>query len=126
MGEEAHAGVPAYKVQEKVPQERYFYSKIVTWIATDSLLPLQRDYYATNGALWKTELFEDVSVIDGVPTPLRIRMKNILTATSTELYMSEVDYDADIPDSMFYPEGLSTVEAHPLWQAFRSKSERKN
>jgi hypothetical protein len=50
---------------------------------------------------------------------------DILEAISTELYMSEVDYDADIPDSLFYPEELSKVEAHPLWQASRSKPEIK-
>jgi len=46
-----------------VPQERFFYSRIITWIGTDSLLPLQRNYYALNSELWKMETFEDVSVI---------------------------------------------------------------
>jgi len=115
LGKEKHAGVPAYKVEEKVPQERFFYSRIITWIATDSLLPLQRNYYAPNGELWKTELFEDVSVIDGVPTPLRIEMKDVEEGTSTELTLREVDYNADIPDAIFSPKELSEVAAQPLW-----------
>jgi len=125
LGAEKHAGVSAYKVEEKMLQGPIFYSKIITWIDTDSLLPLQRDYYNNDGELWKTELFEDVSVIDGVPTPLKVRMKDIIEATSTELTISEVDYDADIPDELFYPKELSRVGAHPIWQAFRSESVKK-
>jgi hypothetical protein len=118
LGTEEHAGVRAYKVEEKVPQERAFYSRIITWVATDSLLPLQRNYYALNGELWKTELFEDVSVIDGVPTPLRIKMKDVEDVTSTEFTLSEVDYDADIPDAIFSPKELLNVAAHPLWKEY--------
>ena len=121
VGTEEHAGVRAYKVEEKVPQERYFYSRIITWIAADSLLPLQRDYYALNGELWKMETFEDVSVIDGVPTPLKIKMKDVEDDTSTELTLREVDYDADIPDAIFSPKELLNVAAHPLWQGYRSQ-----
>jgi hypothetical protein len=125
LGTEEHAAVRAYKVEEDVPQERSFYSRIITWIATDSLLPLQRNYYSTNGELWKTELFEEVSVIDGVPTPLRIKMKDIGDGTSTELALLEVDYDADIPDEIFSQKELLHVAAHPLWQVYGSRSVEK-
>jgi len=125
LGREEHAGVRAYKVEEKVPQERLFYSKIITWIAVDSLLPLQRNYYAPNGELWKTELFEDVSVIDGVPTPLRIKMKDEEEGISTELRMSEVDYDTEIPDAIFSPKELLKVTAHPMWKEYGTQPVEK-
>ena len=77
LGEENHGGVQAYKIEAKVPKEKDYYSKIITWVNADTFLPLQRDYYDPAGELWKTELFEDVSIINGVPTPLRITMKDL-------------------------------------------------
>ena len=118
FGKEEHAGMKAYKVEEKMPEASPYYLRIITWIATDSLLPLQRDYYAPSGDLWKTESFENVSVIEGVPVALRIEMKDVKGNTSTELTLSEVDYDVDIPDAVFYPKQLSQVAAHPLWQPY--------
>ncbi len=122
LGEKEHAGAHAYRVEEQVPQERAYYSRLITWVAADSLLPLQRDYYDVAGTLWKTELFEQVAVIDGVPTPLRTRMQDVQQKTSTELNVSEVRYNVDIPDALFDPEGLPQVAAHPLWQAYSSQA----
>jgi len=126
LGEEQHAGVQAYKIEEQVPQARAYYSRLTTWVAADSLLPLQRDYYDAAGQLWKTELFEQVSVIDGVPTPLHITMKDLQGKSSTELTISEVRYDVEIPDTIFDPDRLSQVAAHPLWQGYSSQAAKKN
>lgn len=125
LGEENHAGVRAYKVEEVVPQERAYYSRIITWVAADSLLPLQRDYYDVAGALWKTELFEQVSIIDGVPTPLRIRMNDVQAGTSTEINVSEVRYGVDIPDAVFDPERLPQVVTHSLWKGYSTAVAKK-
>lgn len=121
LGEEEHAGVHAYKIEE-APKEQWYYSRTVTWVNADSLLPLQRDYYDTAGRLWKTVLFEQVSIIDGVPTPLRLRMQDLQQDTSTELTMSEVRYDADLPEALFEPSGLPQVATSPLWQPYRTQA----
>jgi hypothetical protein len=125
LGEEQHAGVQAYKIEEQVPQERAYYSRLITWVAADSMLPLQRDYYDVAGELWKTELFEQVSVIGGVPTPLHIKMEDLQGKSSTELNVSEVRYDVDIPDAVFDPDRLPQLAAHPLWQAYSSQTAEK-
>jgi len=115
LGEETFAGVPAYKVQEVMAGPVFYYSRIVTWVAKDSMLPLQRDYYDAANQLWKTERFQDVAVIDGTPTVLRIRMEDRISDTSTELRVSKVRYDAVIPDELFDPQKLPQVSKHPLW-----------
>ncbi len=120
LGEEQHAGVRAYKIEE-VPQEQWYYSRILTWVAADSLLPLQRDYYDRAGQLWKTEVFEQVTIIDDVPTPLRIRMHDLQQGTTTEVQMSEVRFDVDLPDALFHPERLREVVTSPLWQLYRTQ-----
>jgi len=48
-------------------------------------------------------------------------MKDVDDKTSTELTLSEVDYDADIPDAIFSPKELLNVETHPIWQEYRSQ-----
>ena len=109
-----HAGVKAYKVEEKVLGGLY-YSRITTWITTDSFLPLQRDYYDIAGQLWKSAFFKEVTTIDKVPTPLLIEMKDLQSGNVTEFKISNVVYDATIPDEFFDPKQLSKVANSPLW-----------
>jgi hypothetical protein len=120
FGEEQLAGVRAYKLEE-VPRDQWYYSRILTWVATDSLLPLRREYYDLAGQLWKTEVFEQVTVIDGVPTPLQIRMQDLQQGTTTELQLREVRFDVDLPDTLFQPQRLHEVAPSPLWQPYRTQ-----
>lgn len=119
LGEEEHAGTRAYKIEE-APKEQWYYSRILTWVAVDSLLPLQRDYYDRAGRLWKSEYFDQVTMIDGVPTPLRVRMHDVQADSTTELQMSEVRYDVELPDALFDPEQLRTAVDSPLWKPYRA------
>ena len=115
LGEETVAERPAYKVQEIMAGPVFYYSRIVTWVAKDTMLPLRRDYYDAANQLWKTELYQDTTVVNGVPTVLRIRMEDRQQNTSTELRVSEVGYDATIPDDLFDPQRLPQASKHPLW-----------
>jgi len=115
LGEEDHAGKKTYKIEESVPKERAYYSRIVTWVSKESSLPVQRDYYDVSGTLWKTETFEE-ELIDGVPTPIRIHMKDLQGKSSTEIRVSDVRYDAQIPDELFDPQQLATAVGSPVWK----------
>jgi len=115
LGEATVAEKPAYKVQEVLAAPHFHYSRIVSWVAKDSMLPLRRDYYDAANQLWKTELYQDAAVIDGVPTVLRIRMEDKQQDMDTELRVSEVRYDAAIPDDLFDPQRLPQASKHPLW-----------
>ena len=116
LGEDTEGSRRVYKVQE-VPRNPYYYSRVVTWVAEDSFLPLHRDYYDGAGALWKIERFENVTTIDGVPTPLRIVMEDKQAGTSSELRFSSVRYDVAVPDELFDPKNLPKAAAHPSWRA---------
>lgn len=120
LGEEQRNGAHAYKLEE-APQDQGHYSRILTWLATDSLLPLRREYYDRAGQLWKTEAFEQVTVIDGVPTPLRIRMQDLQQGRTTELQVSEIRFDVDLPDALFQPQRLHEAAISPLWQPYRTQ-----
>jgi len=115
--------VRAYKIEE-VPKEPWYYSRIITWVTTDTLLPLQRDYYDRAGHLWKTEHFDQVTVLDGIPTPLRVRMHEVQQDTTTILQMSEVTYNVDLPDALFDPQRQRTTVVSPLRQPYRAQAQR--
>jgi len=117
LGEAEVNGTKAYKVEEKIPREEWYYSRVVTYIAEGSKLPLQRDYYDPAGALWKTEAFDQITTIDGVPTVLHAVMKDVQAKTSTDLAVSEVRYDVEVPDAVLDPQQLSQLADHPLWRA---------
>ena len=125
LGEEEHGGKQTYKIEESVPKERAYYSRIITWVSKDSLLPVQRDYYDVAGNLWKTEQFEE-ETIDGVPTPIRIQMKDLQGKSSTELRVSDVNYDVKIPDALFDPLRLSTAANSPVWRNVTSHANKSH
>jgi hypothetical protein len=79
------------------------------------MLPLRRDFYNQEGTLWKTERFQEVAVIDGTPTALRVGMEDKLTDSSSEMRLSEVRYDAPVPDELFDPQKLPQISKHPFW-----------
>ena len=116
LGEEDHGGKKTYKIEESVPQERAYYSRVITWVSKDSMLPVQRDYYDVAGTLWKTEVFEE-EAIDGVPTPVRMQMKDLQGKSNTELRVRDVRYDVEVPDALFDPVKLSTAASSPVWQS---------
>jgi hypothetical protein len=122
LGEETHGGKQTYKIEETVPKERAYYSRVVTWVDKATLLPVQRDYYDPAGTLWKTETFE-VTVIDGVPTPTRIiEMKDLREKTSSVQEIDNVSYAADLPDALFDPMKLPTAADSPVWQSLTAEA----
>jgi len=116
LGEADVNGVKRYKVEEKIPREEWYYSRVVMSIDERTMLPVQRDYYDASGTLWKTESLDNITEIDGVPTVLHAVMKDVQAQTSTDLTISEVRYDVDVPDSVFDPYKLGQLVDHPLWQ----------
>ena len=116
LGEEEHGGKQTYKIEESVPKVRLYYSRVITWVSKDSLLPVERDYYDVAGNLWKNETFEEIT-IDGVPTPIRIQMKDLQGKSSTEIDVSDVRYNVEVPDALFDPMRLSIAANSPVWQS---------
>ena len=114
LGQEMHKGVKAYKV-ETIPSSARYYTRIIHWIAVDTFLPLQRDYYDVWGRHWKTKTFENVITVDNIPKPLKIRMTDIQRDHSTEVTTSEVCYDVDyLPRDTFNPEKLPDAHLSPV------------
>jgi hypothetical protein len=114
LGEEMHAGKKAYKI-ETIPREPWYHSRIVSWIAKDTFLPIQHDYYDTSGRHWKTQSFENVVTFKDIPIPLKIIVKDVRRKQSTVVEISNICFDADyITREAFDPEKLSEASLSPV------------
>ena len=114
-GEEELNGVKTYKIS-KVSEEREYYSRIFTWVAADSMLPLKREYYDLEGKLWKVETFEKIAVVEEVATPFLVHMEDVRTGSSSEFRVSEAHYNVTLPDDLFDPANLPTVADSDVWR----------
>src|SRR5207244_11147245 len=54
VGTETRDGKKVYKLEDH-PINHPYYSKVISYIATDSLLPVERDFYDRAGNLFKTQ-----------------------------------------------------------------------
>lgn len=123
LGTEQVDGKKAYKV-ESIPKSKvkqWYASRTVTWVDADTLLPLRRELFSPAGDLFKTETFASVARIDGVPTPLEIKMGTRDGGTSTTLHVDSVTYDVAVPDALFAPDGMRTVADNDFWKSKPAK-----
>ncbi|HZP43194.1 MAG TPA: outer membrane lipoprotein-sorting protein [Candidatus Binatia bacterium] len=116
LGSEERDGVRVYRLEE-VPRARWYYARVVDQVAADTWLPRRREYYDAANALWKVEELGDVTRVDGVPTPLRIRMEDVQQGSSSEIRTTNVRWDPDLPDALFDPARLPDAVASPVWNA---------
>lgn len=114
-GIETHKGTKAYKLEEALTNNPY-YSKAVTWVAVDTGLPVERDFYDVNGKLFKAERFEKITTIDKVPTILKIVIRNVQSGGSSEIDVTSVKYDKQAPAGMFDPKHLSDATNDSFWK----------
>ena len=60
----------------------------------------------------KVETWGQVTRIDGMPVPLDVRMEDVRGGGSTELRVSDVVWDRELPDDLFDPRKLRDVAHH--------------
>jgi len=107
-GDEEIDGVAAHKIVERLAEPTP-YSRIETWVSVDRHFPLLRRYYDRAGELWKVARFDDVMVIDDVPTVLHATVKDEQAGGSSVMKVSEVKYDAEVPEKLFDPAELGNA-----------------
>jgi hypothetical protein len=115
VGTETHDGVQAYKLEDH-PINNPYYSKVVSYVATDSMLPIERDFYDRAGRLYKTETCT-IEKVGGTPMITKIVMKNDNSGTSSEIDITKVAHDKQPPAELFDPKNLPKVADHPFWKS---------
>jgi hypothetical protein len=94
-------GVKCYKGTRIPKDENSGYTKQISWIAMDSFLLQQVEYYDRKSELLKTALFSDYKQIDGIWRVGRIEMKNHQNDKSTILIWKDEKVKAGLTDKEF-------------------------
>jgi hypothetical protein len=120
QGEENLNGVKTYKVEQTItPDSGFPYSRIVTWVAADSLFPLQREYFDFSGKRWKVVQFKKDSK-DGAES-LQVSMQDVIGNSSTDLTFTQAKELDDIPDALFDDLQMPQAINSSLWQEYIPK-----
>jgi hypothetical protein len=114
-GIETHNGARAYKLEEVLANNPY-YTKVITWVAVDTGLPIERDLDDVDGKLFKSERFENIKSIDNVPTILKIVMRDVQSGGSSEIDVTSVKYDKQAPAGLFDPKHLPDATKDSFWK----------
>jgi hypothetical protein len=115
LGTDEINGKKAYKV-ETVPDDAWYYKRIVTWVDQSSMLPIQRELYGPDDDPWKLQKFENVTKINGTPTALTVTMLDQETKSRSAIKTSALTYDVkDLPDDLFDPQRLMKAIDAPVW-----------
>jgi outer membrane lipoprotein-sorting protein len=99
MGEAVLEGRPCYMV-EVWPKEKRKYSRYVSWVAKDLWVPTKVAYYRGK-EVYRTGLFRDIRMVDGIPSPFELVMENMETGHRTVLSISRIEYGTNFPDEFF-------------------------
>lgn len=75
-------------------------------IDKETMLPVATDYFDSNDRKYRQMEVLKIEQIDGYPTVVHSRMKNLDNGGVTEMQFRNVDYDLGIPDSIFSERSL--------------------
>jgi hypothetical protein len=94
-------GVKCYKGTRIPKDENSGYTKQISWVAMDSFLLQQVEYYDRKSELLKTAVFSDYKEIDGVWHVGKIEMKNHQNDKGTVLIWKDEKVKAGLTDKEF-------------------------
>jgi len=77
------------------------YTKRISWIRQDCLMPVRVEYYDKLNKLHRLLIADDVKQIDGFWTICHMNMKNVQTNHETDLMFKNYKYDQPVNDNMF-------------------------
>lgn len=99
-------GDECYLLELTAVGEDLSYSKMDCYVRTADYYPLQIDYYDKEGTHTKVLRLEDIRVIEGIPTAMKMVMGNLIDRTSTEMETIEITYDVTFDDNFFTERNL--------------------
>ncbi len=90
------------------PESDVSYSRLILWVIKDSFVPIAIDYYAENDPSRheKSLIASDVRIIDGIPTAMKVVMRNRDDDTQTAMELLEVRYNLVLADTLFTERAL--------------------
>lgn len=108
LGADAVGGraVTLVEMTPKEPDDQVYAKTILAVDPKDKLI-MRRQFFDKRGDMVKVWTVDKVEQIDGIWTLSGQRMENLKDNTSSRLDVSEITYNADLPDAMFTPKYLT-------------------
>lgn len=94
-----------------VPKVKSNYSKYISWVDQESLIPIKAEFYDKQGKLLKVMEVQSLKKIDGFWTIEKIQMENLQKKHKTVIETKRIEYNKDVKDDLFR---VSTLESGTL------------
>ena len=102
LGSEKYDGTDCWKLESiGIPEQNPSYHKMVVYMRKVDFYPIKIDYFDENDYIEKTLLMEDIKEIEGVPTGMKMTMKNHSEGTETIMETLSITYNWEPPDNFF-------------------------
>jgi hypothetical protein len=101
LKEESWDGTPCWVVESRPLEEDALYSKTISWIRQDALVPVKVEFYDRMGKLLKTLVASDISRESGYWTPRKLEMTHHQRNHRTLILMEHIEYDIAMNESLF-------------------------
>lgn len=101
LKEEQWDGSLCWVVESKPLEEDAVYSKTLSWIRQDALVPVKVEFYDRMGKLLKTLVASEISRESGYWTTRKLEMTNHQRNHRTLILMENIEYDIAMNESLF-------------------------
>ncbi len=106
LGKEKIDGQNCYKIQLTKKNKDISYSKLICYLKTDNFFPVQIDYYNENKELLKSLYMKNIKIVENIPTPMKMIMKNHQDNTETIMEYKSITYDVEFNQRFFTENNL--------------------
>jgi len=101
IGEESIDGFQCWVVESKPLESDAVYSRTVSWIRQDALIPVKVEFYDRMGELLKTLRAFDITQEAGFWTSRKLEMSNHKRDHRTIIAMESIEYNIAMKESLF-------------------------
>lgn len=99
-------GTDCYVLEMTAKSDDETYQKLICFVGQEDFCPRRIDYYENPAILLKSLILSDIQIIQDIPTPMKMTMKNHLESSETTMEYTDVNYDVDYPESFFSERNL--------------------
>jgi hypothetical protein len=102
LGSEKYNNMDCWKLESiGIPEQNPSYPKMEVLMRKVDYYPIKIDYFDENDYAEKTLLLSDIKDIEGIPTAMKMTMKNHLEGTETTMQTISTTYSWEPPDNFF-------------------------
>ncbi|MFC1786223.1 outer membrane lipoprotein-sorting protein [Candidatus Neomarinimicrobiota bacterium] len=102
LGTEKYNDTDCWKLESVgIPEKNPSYPKMVVFMRKSDFYPIKIDYFEDNDYVEKTLFMDNINNIEGVPTAMKMTMKNHSEGTETTMQTLLITYEWEPPDNFF-------------------------